>query len=1188
MLAIRYQLRHFGAHICRALIALAAFSVFSHASGEAIATAAYAQRAIPDPQVAGMADSKARALQTYGKVPLSFEPNRGQVDSQVQFLSRGQGYALYLTPGEAVLQLQKPTAKEISLGKDGRPVPQPAPESSTLRMSLVGADAKAAVAGQQPLPGTVNYFSGSDASKWHTALPTYQRVSYKAVYPGVDLVYYGNQRELEYDFVVAPGADAGKIALNFAGATPRIDAAGDLVLAVSVGETRFHKPVVYQMDGDRRATVEAGYQIAAGQVKFALGGYDHAKALVIDPVLSYLTYIGGSANDLITGIAIDSAGSAYVVARSFSLDYPLKNAYQSTSAGTVTDSRNSAIAVSKFNATGTALVYSTFLNGASSSLGYGIAVDSGGNAYVGGYTSSNDYPVTAGAYLTYCGNGYQSQTGGGIARVGNCGVSSTSGVLTKLNPTGTALAYSTFLGGDNGNVITAVAVDSADQAYVTGYSNANCGPGPYSANGGCQAFSNFPITTGSAQDSANQNGVTGGNTFAFLTKFNAAGNALLYSSILGNSGPTSYTQGAPQGHAVAVDASGNAYIGGVASTTLYTTAGAYQTSIGTLSGVRAFAAKFDTVAQKFIYSTYISGTDNTSNVGEQVNGIAADSSGNAYLAGATSQCTFPTTAGAYQVQASYPPGTTTSCNAGFVMKLNPTGTAPVWSTFLGNNPAPANNSTQLYGITLGSDGSVYVAGQAFGYGYPVLNPVVPQTNTATAPVITRLNSAGSAILFSTTLSGTDASSDSATGIAVDGSGNIYIAGQTDSFTLPVTAGAFQTANRTPGGNTSTGFVAKIAPTVTTTTTLTLPTGAITAGQSVTFSAKVAGQAGSTGAPTGTVTFLSGSTTLGTGSLDTTGSTSYTAPGLNATTYNVTASYAGDNAFSASVSAAQSLVVVAPIIVTTTTLAASPTTAVQGASVALTATVAPASGAAATGAVTFLEGTTTLGTGTLDATGAATFSTTALATGAHSITASYAGTATDAASTSSAVSVTVTAPPPADFTLALAPATGTIAAGASASSTVSVTPANGFVAATALTCSGLPANATCSFSPATVTPNGTAAVSSTLKISTNVTAATASNVKSVQPPLALAGLFAGFLFLPLLGRKNRQVRQMLSVGFMLVAATIVMAGMSGCGSDHPKPAPTPVTAVTPAGTYTVTVTGTAGATTHSAAYTLVVQ
>jgi hypothetical protein len=1101
----------------------------------------------------------ARFDRDFGKVPLSFEPNQGQTDAKVQFLSRGQGYALFLTPGEAVLELQKSGGKKLDAARS-----LPAP--SVLRMTLVGADAKAAVSGEQPLPGTSNYFIGNDSSKWKTAVPTYQRVAYSAVYPGVDLVYYGNQRQLEYDFVVAPGADAAKIAIQFSGANPAIDKAGDLVLAVQGEEARFHKPVVYQFDGDRKISVAGRYQIAHGKVGFSLGTYDHSKALVIDPVLSYLTYIGGSSSDLISNLAVDDAGSVYIVGTTSSTDYPVKNGYQSTDPNTIASGNPLAIFVSKFNATGTALVYSTYLGSTEYTYGNGIAVDGSGNAYVVGYTTYGTYPVTSGAYQTICGAEYMLN-GPTATRINGCtgaGQGDEGGVLTKLNPDGTALVYSTYYSGDNGNVINAVAVDASGQAYVTGLTTSF----NYPAANGDQCL---PTTAGAVQTcEANSTG-GGRRSFGFLAKFDAAGANLLYGTLLG---PTTAAQSITEGYAVAADAAGFAYIGGSTYNNLYTTADAYQAGATNGNGAHAFAAKFDTVGKKIVYSTYLTGSDNTSNVGEAVTSIAADASGNTYVAGYTSECSFPTTAGAFEPQAE----AGASCNAGVIAKLDPTGSSLVWSTFLGHAPAGngvnSGGNASINGMTLGPDGSVYVTGQTNGGGFPTVNPLFSVSGNF--GFISRVSADGTRLLFSTPFgSSTGNSTDIPYGVAVDASGNIYFAGQTNGNLLPVTAGAFQSAHA--GGNNgnyyTTGFVGKIAPTVTTTTTLTLPTGTVTAGQSVKFSAKVAAQAGSTGTPTGTVTFLSDSTTLGTGTLDTTATATYTATSLNATTYNVTASYAGDTAFSASVSGAQSLVV-APASATVTLTA--PATASAGSSVTLSVTVTGTPGTP-TGTVTFKDGATTLGTATL-ASGAASYTTSALATGAHSITVSYSGDSVFGAATSAASTVTIGVPPAISF--AAQPTSLTVVHGSSGSVVITGTPVGGYTGTVTFACGTLPTAASCNFAPAslTFTGNNTVAVT-TLTFGTSTAVAA---LESLSTRATMSPVFAALLLLPL-GFKLR--RKLMCSGALLSLLVLASAaGLGGCGSS--RKSPTPVT--TPAGTYTVPVTITAGTAVSTLNVSVIVQ
>ena len=1183
----------------------------------------------------------------FGKIPLNFEPNRGQVAPEVQFLSRGPGYALFLTPGEAVLELNK--------GKS-------ASASSTLRMKLLGADASAKAAGDTPLPGKVNYFIGNDPKKWQTGVDTYKRVQYTGVYPGIDLVYYGNQRELEYDFVVAPHGDASKIALSFTGATPRIDASGDLVLPAGRGDARFHKPVVYQTVNGSKVSVEGRYEIADGKVGFALGSYDHTQPLVIDPVLSYLTYIGGSANDQINGIAIDTAGSAYIVGTSSSIDYPTKNPYQAISPGMAAVSGRYSLVVSKFNATGTALVYSTFIGSTEYTEGFGIAVDPGGNAYVVGDTTYGTYPITPGAFQTICGGNYTVPQGSSAPmRTNGCvgyGQGDTGGVLTKLNPTGSALVYSTYLSGNNYNSVRAVAVDAAGEAYVAGLTNSQCNLGVYSL-AGYQPFDCYPTTAGAAQAGANVSTGGGIRNFTFFSKLDAAGANLLYSSLLGPNNFQQQSTTAPL--AIAVDPAGLAYVSGYSSNNLFTTAGSYQPTSSAANNQFGFVAKFDPTAQRLIYSTYVSGPKGSMPY------VAADAAGNAYLAGNTTDCSYPTTAGAYQTQARFPAGTNTNCGSGFVSKLDPTGTTLLWSTFVGDDPVNGE-PTSLDAIALGSDGSIYVAGNASGAGYPSVNSVAPQAQYYQYNVVSRLDPTGAALLFSTTLSGTASSADNVSGIAVDPAGNIYVAGITNSFTLPVTAGVFQSTNTKTNGANYTGFVAKIAPTVVTTTTLTLPSGTVTAGQTATFTAKVAGPTGTTAIPTGTVTFLSGSTTLGTGTLDATGTATYTATSLNATTYTVTASYPGSATFSASVSAPQTLVV-SPATATVTLTA--PATAAPGASVTLSVKVAGTNGTP-TGTVTFKDGTTTLSTVALTS-GAATYTTSGLALGSHTLTVSYTGDSIFGAATSSpqtlvvsltTASVALTAPSTAlvgasvtlsatvsgaggtptgtitfkdgattlsTVTLASGAATystSTLAAGAhtitatysgdstfgpatspASTLTVSVPAAITFAATpTTLTVAkgstgtavitGTPVggySGTVTFSCGTL-PTGATCVFAPTSLTftgTNTAASTTLTFGTTTTTGALhslpfgpmgGGVVLALLFLPLGLRRRRTVGLRLVALAVFLIGSASMMGLAGCGGNSSSPS----TITTPAGTYTVPVIITAGASSSTVNLSVTVQ
>ncbi len=971
----------------------------------------------------------------YGNVPLSFEANHGQTDRRVQFFSRGAGYGLFLTPGEAILELENPASAAKKIGK-----PSPI-ESTTLRMKLLGANANAPVAGADALPGRANYFVGSDSRKWTTDVETYKKVSYSAVYPGIDLVYYGNQQQLEYDFVLAPGADTNKIALSFSGATPKLNAQGDLVFASKAGETSFHKPVVYQMAGEARVLVAGAYKLKGQEVGFELGSYDHSKALVIDPVLSYGTFLGGSLDDRGFAIQVDAAGNAYILGDTVSLNFPTVNAYSS---GNHNTSNGWVVFVSKLNPTGTALIYSTFVGGVADSHGLGLAIDAAGNAYFAGYTGAGDYPVTAGAFQTQCGSNFTT-VNNVLTRVSGCGPSaSSSAFLTKLSPAGNSLVYSSFLGGNAFTGATSVAVDAAGEAYIAGNTNSFCGAGPYYP----APFANhvedcFPTTAGSYQTMINGAFTPGAQILGFLAKFSANGSALMYSTLFAAPTNTAPSGGALTNtvNAIAVDTSGNAYITGNGGYGLPTTPNAFYVPPANSSTILppypAYVAKFDPTksgASSLVYSTFLGSAVQTANASNYANtgtSIVVDASGDAIVAGYANVCGFPTTVGAYQPSFPTSGNGSTGCQDGFVTKVNPTGTGLVWSTLLGSGRNASVTNTTANAVALGANGNVYVALNAGGGTFPLVNAL--RTATSGGSVVAELDSTGSNLLFSTYLGSYGSSgyggTDVATGVAVDPNGNMYVTGRMDAntLTIPTTPGALQTTYQ---GGSYDAFVLKIAPTITSTTALTIPTGTVSAGQPVVLSAKVSGPTGTTAVPTGTVTFLSGSTTLGTGALSA-GVATYTAPSLNATTYTITASYPGDTNFAASVSAASTLVV-SPV--TPTVRLTAPATANAGASVTLSVAVTGATGTP-TGTVVFNNGAATLSTQTL-ASGAASFSTSSLSVGAHSITVSYSGDSIFAAGVTAAQTVTVSLLTP-TVTLT-APATAVVGASVTLGVTVAGT------------------------------------------------------------------------------------------------------------------------------------------------------
>ncbi|HZF19422.1 MAG TPA: SBBP repeat-containing protein [Burkholderiales bacterium] len=711
------------------------------------------------------AAADARLSESYGKLPLQFEANRGQTDKQVRFLSRGPGYGLYLTEREAVLVLSKKRDAQASA------------KSVALRMSLVGAASKSLVSGRDALLGKANYFIGRDPSKWRSNVPTYAKVHYQNVYPGIDLVYYGNQHQLEYDFVVAPGADPSKIVLGFKGANKlEIDAEGDLVLHATGGDLRQHKPVVYQeIDGVRREIAGGYVRKGAGRVGFEVAAYDTTRPLVIDPVvLSYSTYLGGSGfgnADDATSIAVDKDGNAYVTGSTRSNDFPTTaGAFGTTLAG------SSDAFVTKLNPTGTELVYSSYFGGNGSDGGMGIAVDAGGNAYVTGFTNSVDFPTTPGAFSTSLNGGGSVTLSNGTGVTPDLGTppppSPTDAFVTKLDATGSVLAYSTYLGGSGNEGITKIAIDKDGSAYVAGTT----------------ASSNFPTTPGAFQTT-----FAGGGEDVFVTKLDPTGSFLAYSTYLGGSGNDN---GAGRG-GIAVDADGNAYLTGTTESTDFpTTPGAFQLAHGP-ARFAAYVAKVDPSGSALIYSTYLGGSG-----GDRAFAIAIDDERNAYVTGDTASADFPTTAGAFQTTFKGPAGILDA----FVTKLNPTGSVLIYSTYLGGSTFDSGGA-----IAVDSARNAYVTGFTDSTDFPTA-PGAFQTTHGSQSVqredafVTKLDPAGSTLVYSSFLGGNG--SDGGGGIAIDGDGNAYVTGDTQSSNFPTTPGAFQPTGGSPKVHVS-AFIAKI-------------------------------------------------------------------------------------------------------------------------------------------------------------------------------------------------------------------------------------------------------------------------------------------------------------------------------------------------------------------------------------------
>ena len=535
------------------------------------------------------AATQARVTEMYGRLPLSFQVNEGQTDVQVDFLSRGSGYSVFLLPTEAVLALRKPAPQSHAFDESDprapldRTIHDRGADQSSLRLRLVAGNGSPMAFGLEELPDKSNYFIGNDPAQWSTNVSSYARVRYQDVYPGIDLIYYGNQRQLEYDFVVSPGADPSVIRLSFDGADKvDLDNEGNLVLHVAGGEVVQHAPIIYQeIDGEKRA-IRGGYVLDAVpdgqgqyQVGFQIGFYDSTIPLVIDPVLEYSTYLGGSDRDWAFGIDVDSSGSAYVTGHTYSTDFPTAKPFQATLAP---ETNGADVFVTKLNAAGSELVYSTYLGGRGFDRGDGIAVDSFGNAYVTGLCGSDDFP-TAGPFQASI---------RGLA----------DSFVTKLNATGSALVYSTYLGGSRSDWGNGIAVDSSGNAYVTGHTSS----------------SDYPTMNPFQAQPA------GGGGGAFVTKLNATGSGLVYSTYLGGS------HGGEFGLGLAVDASGNAYVTGFTGSVDFPTVSPFQPN--NWGGGDAFVAKLGPQGSALVFSTYLGGS--ASDGGWS---IAVDPSGNTYVTG---------------------------------------------------------------------------------------------------------------------------------------------------------------------------------------------------------------------------------------------------------------------------------------------------------------------------------------------------------------------------------------------------------------------------------------------------------------------------------------------------------------------------------------------------------------------------
>jgi Beta-propeller repeat/Abnormal spindle-like microcephaly-assoc'd, ASPM-SPD-2-Hydin len=1097
----------------------------------------------------------------YANLPMGFEENRGQAAREVSFVAHGSGYALALTPQETDITLLRrrvmngsPLNRAASLRALRAALK--AQSTTVIRMQLEGVNPSPKVAAADKLPGQTNYFVGNDPKKWVTDVPSYARVKYSGIYPGVDLVFYGNQRHLEYDFVIAPGADPKSVKLKIEGAQKlAINSRGDLTLSVSDGDVEFKKPVIYQTVGSERREIAGNYAVSSdNRVTFAVSAYDKTLPLVIDPLLNYSTYLGGTGDETGFGIAVDSAGDAFVAGSTSSTDFPTiaatalqKNA-PATGCGYLTE----------ISPTGATQLYSTYLCGTSGAdQAFAVAVDTNGKVYVAGSTSSTDFPTMNGLTTP-------AANPGGAAFV------------TKLDTTlsgAASLLYSSYVGGTSGDFANAVAADGSGNAYLGGDTFSN--PGAPGSGG-------FPVTTGAFQ-------ATPQNTFgtAFLTRIDTtqSGNAgLIYSTYFGGNGANNgFLPFGEEIRGVAVDTSNNAYVTGVTTSTDFPAVNAFRgTAVaGNIKGA-AFVSRFDTTkanAASLTYSTYLEGSTLDAGLA-----IALGPSNVAYVTGSTESLDFPTTTGAFQTVGA-------ASGVAFVSLIDTTlsGVPSLkYSTFLGGT-----GSDNGFGIQADSLGAAYVVGTTASTDFPITPGALPSTlpNSIGAAFVAKLNPGGNgkadrvyATYFGGSGDGGDA--DQGFGIAVDTNHNAFITGVTFSGDMPTTAGAFQTSLKGP----SDAYVAKLPlllPVVVSPASLNFGTqlvGATTAPQTVTLTNNNATaltitniKVVATAPPAAATDYaILGSSTCPTGG----GSV---AAGASCTV---------DVTFKPSVAAAESAKLVftdvdpsspQSVTLTGTGSANAPVALLTPASLTFTGQLVTTTSAGQP--VTLKNnGNATLNIASITASGDFAVSTpnpcgATLAAGASCMpsvtfkptaTGNRTGTLTvtdDANGSPQTVALSGTGT---DFTVT-APAAVTVSRGSNMMFNVTVTPISGFNQAVALTCTGAPSKTTCAVAGSPVTPDGVNPI--TAQVTVTSTSLLPSAPTRTPPPSGrqIVLIALGLALLAMVFATQR-----LRTRLGLAGAMLVVFAVAGC-SGSPKPTTT-----------NITLTGTSNGVMHTATVALTVD
>jgi hypothetical protein len=633
---------------------------------------------------------------------LAFEMNQGQAAPEVQFLARSPHLGISVMP------------EGVAFAFAG----------SRVEMVIDGASSKTAIAGWGRLAGKANYFIGNQPRGWRRDIPLFGRVRYGSVYAGVDLVFYGNDRQLEYDLIVRPGAEPGKIGFRFVGSSaikPRVQADGTLVVDKGF---EFRKPVAYQMAARRRIPVEASYTVdRGGKVGFELGAYDHGRELIVDPVLSYSTFVGGSDDEGIFGIERDAHGNIYVAGETSSVNFPMMNPFQGTIGGSYD------AFVSKFDPSGKHLIYSTYLGGALYDHCVGLAVDSSGRAHVAGVTYSTDFPTA---------NAKQTELRG-----------PSDGFVAVLDPSGSRLVFSTYIGGSSNDAANDIAIDGQGNTYITGSTNSV----------------DFPVTAGAYQTTCDQGGVQGSCAGdAFVTKLTSSGRPS-YSTYLGGSGTDS-------GNGIAVDIYGNAYITGLTFSANFPLIDPFQDKLAGIGN--AFVTKLNNGGNQLDFSTYLGGNGTDSG-----QGIALDATLNVYVTGTTTSTTFP-------LKNPFQAVNKGGLSDGFVTKLSSVEPKLAYSTYIGGS-----GWDFPFRIAINNSSEAVIVGFTSSTDFPVVSATQPvYAGGFTDAFLVVFDPEGVQPRFCTFLGGSG--DEYGYAVHVDAVGNVWAGGSTSSVDFPV-ANPFQGA-----------------------------------------------------------------------------------------------------------------------------------------------------------------------------------------------------------------------------------------------------------------------------------------------------------------------------------------------------------------------------------------------------------